>query len=290
MAFLNVEQVDLRAENVDRIVKGFALQEYKFKQLCMINSSSAWIETYYQENADELAGGVQDSIRGIPRLAAFTNLEPNWQKLSSYIEKYGGQGVVSYEEEITAAIDVIARTFLRISRAVAKAVDDQIWSVISESQTASTINSVSITAGNEWDSATVANRDPIQNILNAVREILKYNYSRDSLFLLVSPTDYANLLGNSKISNNASFKAADVVANGRVASLLGLQIIESNSVTADYSLVIKGQEAATWKSVKPLTTETINDPGIKKTIRAWEMGVTQLINPRAVTLISNTQA
>ncbi|KKM81390.1 hypothetical protein LCGC14_1330320 [marine sediment metagenome] len=45
---------DLRAENVDRIVKGFALRKYVMKQFCMIQSSSAWSETYYKETGADL--------------------------------------------------------------------------------------------------------------------------------------------------------------------------------------------------------------------------------------------
>ena len=39
-------EADLRAENVSKIVDGFALQEYKFKQLVTIESSNSWKETY----------------------------------------------------------------------------------------------------------------------------------------------------------------------------------------------------------------------------------------------------
>src|SRR3990167_6160840 len=161
-------EVTLRAENVDKIVKGFALQAYKFKQLCMISPSSAWTETYYREGAAELTGGASEAIRGVPRLAAFPYGEPTWDKVSAVLEKYGMEGVVSWEDSSTNNIDVIARTLLRIGRAVAKAVDDQIEATIHDT---SGINTVVITDGNQWDTATVANRDPVQNILNAKREI-----------------------------------------------------------------------------------------------------------------------
>jgi len=36
MAYDTTGEADLRAENISRIVKDFALQEYKMKQLCMI--------------------------------------------------------------------------------------------------------------------------------------------------------------------------------------------------------------------------------------------------------------
>ena len=287
-----VGQADLRAENVEKIVTGFALQEYRFKQICMISRSSAWQESYYQETAADLTGGTGSAVKGVPRLANFPYGEVSWTKQSSYLTKYGMEGVISWEDAMTNNVDVIARTLLRIGRAVAKAVDDEIWDVISESQSASNINAVTISAGDEWDSATIANRDPIQDILNAKKEIAEENYDPDngSGFLLLSPKDYANLLGNANIRNAGQFYTDAVTKNGRVGQILGLQIIVSNSVTADFAMVVIAKEAATWKEANSLTVKTIDDAGVKYTIRAWEIGVTQLVNPKAVTLISNTQA
>lgn len=278
---------DLRAENFESIVKGFALQEFKMKQLVMENSSNAWIETYYRETATELTGGLGSAVKGIPRLANFPYGEPNWTKVQSYIEKYGMEGIVSWEDAMTDNIDVVARTLLRISRAVAYAVDTQIYTVLS----ASSGNSVAVTAGSEWDSATVANRDPIQNILNAERELSIDNFDplNGSGYLVLSPTDYANLLGNTKVVNNPSFKSADVVANGVVGQICGLKIIVSNVVTADEALVVIAKECGTWKSASPLTVFTIVDKGVKYTIRAYEMGVCQCTTPNAICKISNTQ-
>lgn len=287
----SVGMADLRAENVERVVKGFALQEYKFKQVVMIQSSSAWTESYFQETSTELSGGTGSAVKGVPRLANFPYGEATWTEQSSRLEKYGMEGVISWEDAMTNSVDVIARTLLRISRAVAKAVDDEIWDVLSESQSASTINSVSIAAGDEWDSATVANRDPIQDILNAIKEITTDNYDPYSNgFIALSPTDYANILGNANVVNSGQFYTADVTKNGRVGKLLGLDVIVSNSVTADYAMVGVKQECATWKQAAPLTVRRIVDDGIKYTIRAWEIGVTQLTNPEAICLIDNTQA
>ena len=278
---------DLRAENVDRVIKGLALQEYRFKELCLVNTSSAWVETYYKETSADLTGGTAAAVKGVPRLAQFPYGEVSWTKASSYIEKYAMEGQISYEDASTNNVDVIARTLIRIARAVTKAVDGQIYSVLS----AGAGNSVTISAGYEWNSDTIANRDPVQDLLNAKKEISIDNFDPDSgnAYLLLSPTDYANILGNSKVVNNPTFKAADVVSNGVVGQIVGLKIIVSNNVTADEALVVISKEACTWKQAKPLTTETIVDPGIKYTIRAWEMGVAQLIAADAVCKISNTQ-
>ena len=287
----SVGMQDLRAENVDKIVKGFALQEYKFKQVCMVQSSNSWKETYYQETSTELSGGTGSNIKGVPRLANFPYGEPTWTRTSSYLVKFAMEGVISWEDVSTNEIDVQARTLLRISRAVAKSVDDHIWDIISESQSVSNINSVTIASGNEWDSATAANRDALANILSGMQLIEESNYDMSTGgFLLVSPKGYADLMGNAVVRNASQQFAEDVVSNGAVGRIAGLTIVKSNSVTRDYAMVIKGGEAATFKEASPLKTETIYDPGVKYTIRAWEVGVCQLVNPKAVTLLVNTQA
>ena len=54
-------QVMLRAENVSRIVTGFAQQNFKMKQLCQIDSSNAWTESYYREGSTILTGGTSSA-------------------------------------------------------------------------------------------------------------------------------------------------------------------------------------------------------------------------------------
>ena len=288
--------VVLRQENISAIVTGFALQAYKLKTICMVESSSSWQESYFKESKAELTGGTGSAVKGIPRLAQFPYGEVTWTKVSSYIEKYGLEGVISYEDQKMGNIGQIARTLLRIGRAVAYAVDNQIARGLFET---SGINTSTISATYEWDSLTVANRDPVQDILNGKKELATDNYDPDdgNGYLLVNPTDYANLLGNSKIINNPTFKSADIVTNGVVGQLLGLKIIVTNSLSTTSSsgvalsgaIVLKAKEAMTWKEATPLTTLSIEDPGIKTTIRAFELGVLQVPNPEAICWIKNTK-
>lgn len=282
---------DIRGLNVQKVVTGFALTEYVFKQLCIVQSGSKWQDRYYQETAADLTGGTGSGVEGVPRLAAFPHGEVSWTQQNSYMKKHGMESRISWEDARTNDVDVIARTLLRIARAVAKSVDTEIWNVLTENQTPSNINEEAITGGEEWDSGTIANRDPIQNILNAKRKIATNDYNPDKNgFLCLSPTDYANILGNANIRNAGQFYTDDVTRNGKVGFLLGLKVIVSNNVTADKAAVIIGKEAGTWINVQPLTVKTIEDPGIGFTIRAWEVGAAQLKNPKAVTLITNTQA
>src|SRR3990167_5758544 len=156
-------QADLRAENVERVVKGFALMQYKLKQLVMVSPSAAWQESYYRETAADLTGGAGSAVKGIPRLANFPYGEVSWTKASSYILKHGMEGVISFEDEIANNIDVIARTLLRIARAVTKSVDTEIYNALSENDTPVNINELAVASGSEWDATVIANRDPIQN-------------------------------------------------------------------------------------------------------------------------------
>lgn len=282
---------DIRGLNIEKAVTGFALQSYVFKdRLCLVQSSSSWQERYYEETAADLtASGTGNSVEGVPRLATYPHGEVSWTQRNSYHKKFGMETRISYEDEISDDVDVIARSLLRIGRAVAKAVDAEIWDVITEGRTAVNINSVTITAGYEWDSATLSARDPIQDILNAKKAIAEQNYDPEGAFLCLSPKDYANLLGNANVRNAGQFYTASVTERGEVGQICGLRILVSNNVTADYACVVVGKEAATWKQLAALQTRVIEDAGIGKTIRAWEIGVCQLKNPKAVCLIINTQ-
>lgn len=281
----------LRAEVVDRVVRDFALQEFKLKTIVNVSPTSANKNTYWRESRAELTGGTGSSFLGVPRLANPPYAEVSWTEAASYLIKFMAEGVVSYEDERTNEIDVVARTLLRIGRGVANQVDTHIWNVLTEDQSATNINAVIIAAGSEWDSSTLVNRDPLRNILNALRLIQEFQYdTSQGAYLLVSPKGYLDLMAHEDVKKVADFWTDDVTRNGQVGRLVGTTIVVSTVVTADYAAVCLGRQALTFKQAQDLTTEVINDPGIKKTIRAWEWGVAQLHDPKAVTLISNTAA
>ena len=274
-------EADLRAENVSKIVTGFALQNYRMKQLCMIQSSSAWTETYFKETAADLTAGSTRDVKGIPRLAAFPYAEVTWTKVQGINLKHGMEGQISWEDERMNDVPVIARTLLRIARAVTKSVDTVIAAaIVSEAGNTQAANAT-------WDNATIADRDPIQDILNAKSLIEIDNYDpNQNGFLLVHPTGLSHLLGNANVRNAGQFYTDDVTRNGRVGRILGLTIINSNSVTDGGAQVVIGKEALTWKSVVGLTTVTITEPGRYKTIRSWEVGQIQVPNPDAICKIT----
>lgn len=282
-------EADTRKEYIDSAVKAVALMEYKLKTLCSIDSSDSWTESYFQETntTESTGGGAGNSVAEVPQMAPFPFIEPSWTKVSTVVRKYAGEYVLSIESQSTATIPMLSRAVLRVGRTVAYAVDAAIEAVLSGSAG----NSVSITVGNEWDSDTVANRDPVKNILDGIQTIRADNLDplNGSGYLVLNGTDYTNLISNSKFTNNPSFKTADVVSNGVVGQVAGLKIMLSEAVTADQCYIVIGQEALTWKQAEPLKVVMIEDPGKSTTIRAWERGVCQIPVPNAVCKITNTR-
>ena len=84
--------------------------------------------------------------------------------------------------------------------------------------------------------------------------------------------------------------STDIAKNGKLGKAAGVTLVESNSVTASYALVVKPKTCATWKSLVPLKSTTVNDPFKSVTIRVVEEGVVGLTDPLAVVLIKGTQS
>lgn len=288
MADIGVE-ADLRNEDIQSMVTGFALASYKFKNIVMVNSGGAITETYFQETAAELTAQSTASIKGIPRLAKFPNADVSWTKVQGIIDKYGLEGTLSYEDIKYSNIDVLARTLLRIARAVAKAVDDEIYSVLTEGQSPSTINTTASVAA--WDAASGQN--PVKDILVAMRLIQEDNYDimTEGGFLAMSPKDFESLFTWTWSQGATAPKVNERITDDgfKRRDFLGLDIIISNSVVADGALVGKPFDCGTWKETDPLQTWIIDEPGVHKIVRSWEMGLTQLTNPEALCYISDTQ-
>ena len=286
-------EADNRKQKWDKDIKGFAKKRYVMKELVMNLTTNAWTNSYYQKTATSLTAGTGSSVKGIGRGANFPFLERGTTLVNGVIQQYGGEGVIYWQDILTSNISIQSETILDVTDAVVNAVDGEIYDTLTEDDTPATINTVAIAAGYEWDSATIANRDPVQDLLNCVKEITIDRYpilTSGRGFVVVNETDYANLMGNSKVINHPTFKLANgIIKNGNLAMVAGLRIKVSPVVTADKALVVMAKRCGTWKEAQPLTTDTIIDPQKKYTIRASEIGLTELTDPEAVCLLTNTR-
>ena len=289
MAFdQQVGTTELRKEVVDKVIKGFATQAYKFKQAVSISTTNAWKNTYFRESSEALTGPTGNAIRGIPRGANFPQAVVKWEKVETFIEKYGLEDNIFWEDILTNDIDVQSRTLFRIAEGVVKAVDDEIWDVLTESQSPVNIHTIDLGGTGQWDKA--ASAAIIDNLMECKQKIGQYNYPTNNLMAFISEKDHRSIV-TYLADSGAQFPdvGTDMARNGRIGKIVGINLVVSNSVTASFALVVVPKICGTWKSAVPLRTETVKDPFKSTKIRAVEMGVTQLTDPGAVCLISYTQ-
>lgn len=286
-------ELDVRSQAWDRDIKGFAKKRYVMKNLVMEEITSAETNSFYQKTATSLTGGTGSNVKGIPRGADFPFMERGVTLKNAILLQHGGEGVVYWMDLLTSRIRQEAEVISDISDAVVYSVDSTIYATLSENDTPSTINTVAITAGYEWDSDTLANRDPVQDLLNCIAEIQTDRYpilTSGRGFVAMNEGTYALLIGNSKVLNHPTFEGAKgIITNGQLAKLVGLTIYVTPVVTNDKVLVGMAKTCGTWKVAQPLTVDIIKDPQKKYTIRASEIGTCELTDPESLCLLTNVR-
>lgn len=286
-------EADTRAQYWEKDIKGFAKKRYVMKELVMSVNGNSWTESFYQKTATSLTGGTGSDIQGIPRGADFPFVERGVTLKSAVILQHGGEGIIYWQDILTSNIRIENETISDVTDAVVYSVDNKIYNTLSESDTPSTINTVAISAGYEWDSATLANRDPTYDIARAIATIStdRYPILTSGLgFIAMNEDTFTYFLTNTKVINHPTFKLSEGSENGLVASFLRLKVYVTPVVTNDKVLIGMAKKCGTWKETQSLKVDIIKDPQKKFTIRASEIGVAQLTDPEALCLLTNTRA
>ena len=286
MAPDSVEMQDIRGLDIDKALKGFELTAYIFKGLVNNSSTNGDAIRWYQETAADLTTTSPSVNANVSPLSTFPTLEVSWTRNTSYPRKYANEGFISIEDIKSADIDVFARTILRLTRAVAKQVDTRIYNILTETQTPVNIGS-SNAVGGGWDAA---NTNPIADLLSGAQAIATNNYDTGGLVVAMNPKNYKDLMVYLTTTGGSNWTqyASEKVQTGVVGSLLGMKLVVSNNVVADSVSVSLPSTAVTWKSLMPLSSKVIDDPGIGKKIRIWEQGEAILTDPKASYLITET--
>lgn len=287
-----VEQANIRGLDIDKTAKGFAEASYIFKNYCQVTTASNDQIRWYQKTAGTLAPTSPQAISNTSPLATPATLEVDWTRNTSYVKEYKVEGFISDRDAKTADLDVIATTIRDLTLAIVKAVDADIWAVMSESQSPSNIQTFATTAvgGDQWDAADAAG-NPIKDLLHARTLIETYDYDVSNLVCFMSPTDYENVVDwiFQKGAQIPSI-AEQVGKMGKVSEIAGIKIVTSNNVTADYALVMVPQRATTFKQFSPTSAVSIDEPQMGKKIRVREEGIAYNTDPKAIVLISDTRS
>jgi len=274
----------IRAEVIDSMVKQIAAQTYKFKQACAIVPTSAWKNTFFRENPTVLAGASGNATKGIPRGANFPQATVSWEEVSVRIVKYGLEDNIAWEDILSNDINIQARTVIKLTQGVVKAVDDEIWDSLTEDRALQgRIQSFAVTASRFWNYSSAA---IIDDLMRASQMIGDKFYDTSDLMCFVNPFEKRQIM-NYLADKGAQWMpvATDIVQNGNIGKVAGVTIIESPSVTTSYALVVKPKTCATWKELVSLRSTTVEDPYKSLKIRVVEEGVLELTDPLAVVLI-----
>ena len=280
----------LRKEVVDAMIKQTAKATYKFKQAFSIVPTNAWKNTFFREGTSVLAGQTGNAVKGIPRTSNFPQARSNWEEISVNIIKYGLETNIPWEDIISGAINVQAREIINITEGVVKAVDDQLWDEISDTQgtgSGNVIQSFALTEGKTWNAASAAIIDDLMKASELIAT--NGNYDTGNLICFVNPRDKRAMM-NYLADKGAQWMpiATDIAKNGNIGKIAGVQIVESNSVTTSFALVCKPKTCATYKELVSLRSDVEMDPFRSLRIRVVEEGVVELTDPLAIVLIKNT--
>jgi hypothetical protein len=284
-----VEQGDLRGLKVDSVVKGFALTNYVFKGDCLQASMSDDGIRYYVETAADLTAVTPSAIANVSPLSRPATLEVNWTRASAYYKKYFVEGFLSREDIQSAEVPVLARTLLRLTRAVTKQVDAAIYAAASAAATGDNTFATTAVGGDQWDAAS--GQDIIADLNRAKRIIAQNDYNPEGASLWVSPKDYESIVTWLISAKGASIPmfSSEKVTSGTVMKILGLNVKVSNNVTADEAIVIVPQSAMTWYSFEPITSRVVENEGIGSMIRVWESGCVVAHEVKCIVKITDTQ-
>ena len=272
-------EADLRANEIDSIVKNYALEQFTGLQICSVVKTVSESNTYYEETDSDITQmqttGITDSNFVNSEGAIFEHVNHSWTEVIERVKMHGANHVFSWQVWKLSAIDVKARMLERVARAIALSVDNAIYTEL-----ATTTNTAG--AVQTWDNATESLQQPLKDILIARSKLKLNNWTTSTnLKMIIHPTNFMELLNNPVIRNAGQFYTDNVSRNGVVGKIADFDIIETNAATENTVLFCIAKTAMSWYEAEPLQTFVKSEPGETMQIKAYQMGVPVLINNNA---------
>lgn len=285
-------QADIRGINVQKYATAYLDEALIFKKLCFQRTTSNREIRWYQKTATSpVAEANSGDTSNVAYGTAPFVVHQSFTRNTSYTKKYMLDSELIPQEDLKDNdVNILSVYVEDLTYRIAYNIDGDIWDVVTENQSASSINSNTSTAA--WDDT---GQDPIDDLMEGMENIRVnsgYDPQKYGGVLLLSPKDHRSLLDwliNTKGSSIPSF-SSERVKDGVVMEILGLKVMVSNNVTADYAAIVIPQKAASWYSFGEIQTRLIEEEGIGTKIRIWAEGLATLDRPKCVNLITNTQA
>lgn len=266
----------LRATTYDLSIKQIANYSYKMKQLVsVVGAGKSWKNYFFREDTSVPTGQEGNAIKGIPRGADFPNAVLSWEQVASRIQKYGLSGSIDHEDIIAGNIDMRNRTLLRIAEGVAKAVDTEIYTILSTDASIQT----GTLYGGYWNESSGA---IIKDLSFMKKQVKDYYDNASSFVCVVNPATEPYILHYIYEKGAQANQAGESAFNGQIGSPAGVRIVTASIVAASYALFVVPKTCATWKELQPLETDTKTEKFIGDKITACEYGVTEVHEPKQI--------
>ena len=286
----SVEMQDIRGLDIDKLAKGFAEESFIFKKYCQVSKMNGDSIRWFRKTAGVLTATSPSTTKNVSPLSLPETLEVTWTRYTSYPKKYFVEGFISMEDIKNAELNVLATTIRDLTRVITRDIDEDIWDVMTESQSPSEIQTFATTSvgGDQWDGTS---QNPVKDLLHAKKMIADYNYNTNNLVCFMSPTDYESVITWLYSKGAQAMSLGEQAAKkGEVTEIAGIKIVVSTNVTDDYALVMVPKVATTYKENMPVTARVIKEEGVGSRIRVWANGIAYNTDPNAIVLITDTQS
>lgn len=288
-------QSEIRGLNIQKYAVAYMEEALVFKNLLFNTTTSNREIRWYQKTATSpVAEGTTGDTSNVAYGALPFVVKQSFTRNTSYTKKYfAATPMIDLEDLKDNDVNIWTIHLQDVAYRISYDIDADIWNVLTENQSAVNINAV--TANAAWDTASWTGVDIVEDVMEAIYKI-RINSGYDPLkfggTLVLSPKDHTSLL-NWLISAKGSYIpnfSSNRIQDGIIQQFLGLNVMVSNNVTADYAVVLIPSKCGTYYSFGDLQTAIVEEQGVGKAIRIWAEGISTLDRPKCVSLISNTQA
>lgn len=192
------------------------------------------------------------------------------------VSKWGGAGIITYEESRRDARDVLNRRLTRIRNTIVRKID----TVAIAALNAAPINGA---VGTDWSDPT--GRDAIGDIARATNKIDNQDLGYSADTVLINPTQELELFLDSSIRSALPKEnsASNPIASGRLQGLMGLTWYASNRVPLGTAYVLASTQAGTLHDEMPLYSRVVDQPDRERyLVQAARVTVPVVTDPLAV--------
>ena len=282
-----IGQADLKGINVDKLLVGFADEEFTFKNDLVVVPTNAIEMRWWQKTSGNLTGTTTSSESVSPiRTTAFgtlpTVIEQSATRRTSYARHFSAETpLFTYSDLKDMDPDMLGANLRDCVRAIQNQVDYVILNTLSGGVP---LSGSTISGG--WDTG---DGKPFTDLLSGAMAIRKQGYDITNVKAWMHPNDYQNMMSVLVDYKGSSVPqlASSLTTGGVLTKVANVSIAVSNNATSGQTLLFIPQKTAKWKTFTPLTSASVENPGMGTFYRVWEDGAALLTDPYSACLITH---